>query len=56
MPALTAFDEGLRSCPQRLTGHPNGGEIVLGRGADDVVELDSPTVSRHHARIVSANR
>ncbi len=28
------------------------GEVVLGRGADDVIEFDSPTVSRRHARIL----
>ena len=28
-----------------------GGENVLGRGVEDVIEIDLPTISRHHARI-----
>jgi DNA-binding winged helix-turn-helix (wHTH) protein len=27
------------------------GENVLGRGVEDVIEIDLPTISRHHARI-----
>jgi DNA-binding winged helix-turn-helix (wHTH) protein len=28
------------------------GENIVGRGSDDVVEIDAATISRHHARIV----
>jgi DNA-binding winged helix-turn-helix (wHTH) protein len=28
------------------------GENIVGRGSDDVIEIESPTISRHHARIV----
>lgn len=28
------------------------GENIVGRGSDDVVEIEAPTISRHHARIV----
>jgi DNA-binding winged helix-turn-helix (wHTH) protein len=28
------------------------GENLVGRGSDDVVDLEAPTISRHHARIV----
>ena len=31
---------------------PAAGENILGREADKGIRLDSPTVSRHHARIV----
>jgi len=30
----------------------HAGENIVGRGSDDVVEIESPTISRHHARIV----
>jgi DNA-binding winged helix-turn-helix (wHTH) protein len=30
----------------------HAGENILGRGSDDVVEIEAPTISRHHARIV----
>ena len=28
------------------------GANIIGRGSDDVVEIEAPTISRHHARIV----
>jgi DNA-binding winged helix-turn-helix (wHTH) protein len=28
------------------------GENIVGRGSDDVLEIDAPTISRHHVRIV----
>ena len=28
------------------------GENLVGRGSDDVVDIEAPTISRHHARIV----
>ena len=30
----------------------HAGENIVGRGSDDVVEIEAPTISRHHARIV----
>jgi len=38
---------------RRLPLHP--GENILGRDADDGIRLESPTVSRRHARIVVAD-
>ena len=30
----------------------HSGENIVGRGSEDVVEIEAPTISRHHARIV----
>jgi len=30
----------------------HAGKNIVGRGSDDVVEIEAPTISRHHARIV----
>ena len=30
----------------------HAGANIVGRGSDDVVEIEAPTISRHHARIV----
>jgi DNA-binding winged helix-turn-helix (wHTH) protein len=47
-PAAWLLGESIRVALQ-------AGENILGRGANDVVEVDLPTISRRHARIIIGN-